>query len=211
MGKTRGRISLPVKFFQCFLLIITIFIVAQLGSSETVEYYQIEFLHDKLSVNLKDSALGPILSVIGEKTGIEFFLNKDEYDRTVSVSFQSLPVDRALKRVLSGISHACFFNADGQIQKVIIVGEGKGSVAVSKFQAGQAALESIRMEIEPARKTKMKILPSEKSMVISPPGDEVMEILASSEEMVIVPAGKEIMEIQPAVEDMDIGPGKPWM
>jgi hypothetical protein len=105
-----------------------------------------------------------------EKTGIEFILDKDESETTIPVSFKSLPIDIALERILFRLNHAYYFNAAGQIHKVIIVGAGKSFVALSELETGQAALESRRMKIEPPRKNEMKIIPSPESMVIAPAG-----------------------------------------
>ena len=201
------------KFVQLFLVVVLICMHAEIAFLEEGKNDWIQILNGSVSVNLKDVTLASVLARIREKTGIEFILDEDESERFISVSFQSLPIDIALERILFRLNHAFYFNADGQIHKAIIVGAGKSSVALSELEVGQVALESRRMEIEPPRKKEMKIIPPApaKNMFIAPAGGEVMEILAPTEEMVIVPAGKEIMEIQPAVEDMDIGPGKPWM
>jgi type II secretory pathway component GspD/PulD (secretin) len=141
------------KFVQLFLVVVLICMHAEIAFLEEGKNDWIQILNGRVSVNVKDVTLASVLARIREKTGIEFILDEDESERNISVSFQSLPIDIALERILFRLNHAFYFNADGQIHKVIIVGAGKSSVALSELEAGQAALESRRMKIARHKKS----------------------------------------------------------
>ena len=141
------------KFVQLFLVVVLICMHAEIAFPEEGKNDRIQILNGSVSVNVKDVTLASILARIREKTAIEFILDEDESERNISVGFQSLPIDIALERILFRLNHGFYFNADGQIHKVIIVGAGKSSVALSELEAGQAALESRRMKIARHKKS----------------------------------------------------------
>jgi len=178
-----------------FIILFSMFLVPfAFGANNT---NQIKFLDNKLSVNIENVSLGSVISEIHAKTGIEFLLNEEEAGRTVSVSFQPLPLEKALKRILSHTNHSIIFTAKSDIRKVIIVGS---SNVPSGLQANQSNISSSShiavftppigdMKVTPPPETDAMIrTPSTKDMKITPPPvEEAMVLTPPSGGMKVTP------------------------
>lgn len=190
------------KYGLLFILIILVFMVSEAVASMTHMNYKLEYLNNKLSVNVEKVALGPILEEIQEKTGIIFQLDKEQSDKIISVGFQALPLEKAIQRILNNLNHAVIFATDYNIQKVVIVGKGKMSLA-PPIHEHNISSSSTAMIIESPVQEGMKITYDGEPMnitndvaetEIAHDGDE-MKIAHPSDKMVIEPSSGEGMKI----------------
>jgi len=85
---------------------------------------KVEFLGNKLTVDVDNAPLGALLIKIQEKTGVRFTLNEGESKKIVSLAFQGLPLDTAIRRILRTSNYAMVFRPDGALEKVIVTGQG---------------------------------------------------------------------------------------
>lgn len=116
------------KLFSWRLALLSFFVVvfplqSFLWASEEKTLCEVEYTNEKLSVNVNNIALGKVLSVIQEQTGIEFVLRQEQSEQLVSVLFESIPLSQSLRRILSHYNHAIIFSTDKQPVKVIVFGD----------------------------------------------------------------------------------------
>jgi len=192
------------KYGLLFIFIILVFMVSEAVASRTHMNFKLEYLNNKLSVNVEKVSLGSVLAEIQEKTGIKFQLDKESYDRIISVGFQALPLEKAIQRILNNLNHAVIFGPDYNIQKVIIVGKGKMSLA-SHVHEHNISSSSTAMIIESPVQEGMKITHPPDAMVIEP-GGEGMKIAQTSDtdKMVIEQPDGKGMKITYDGEPMNI-------
>lgn len=192
------------KYGLLFILIILVFMVSEAVASMTHMNYKLEYLNNKLSVNVEKVALGSVLAKIQEKTGIKFQLDKEQSGKIISVEFQALPIEMALKRILNNLNHAVIFGPDYNIQKVIIVGKSMMPLA-SYIHEDKTLPSSTAMFIEAPVQEGMKITHSSDAMVIEP-GGEGMKIaqLSDTDKMIIEQPDGEGMEITHDGDEMEI-------
>jgi hypothetical protein len=57
---------------------------------------------------------------------LEFKIHEGLLERPISVRFQSLPLSKAIKRILHGVSYACILGLSGDIETVITFPSGSG-------------------------------------------------------------------------------------
>jgi hypothetical protein len=77
---------------------------------------------NNLSVNIQNSTLNDVLEQVGDKTGVKFECNKKISDNVVRIEFTSLPMDEAIRRILSKFNYAVICSETGKIRKVIVFG-----------------------------------------------------------------------------------------
>ena len=152
--------------------------VSEAVASRTHMNFKLDYLNNKLSVNVEKVTLDSVLAKIQEKTGIKFLLDKEESDKIISVGFQALPLEMALKRILNNLNHAVIFGPDYNIQKVIIVGKSNMSLA-SHIHEDNISSSSNAMIIEKPVQEGMKITHPPDAMVIEH-GGEGMKIAQAS-------------------------------
>jgi len=172
---------------------------------------KIEFLNDKLAVDVEKESLSSVLSKIHKKTGIQFALDKREFDSIISVRFQSLPIEKAIARILNKLNYAVIFGPEGKVRKVTIYGKNRITL-VSHVHKGNTSSSSNTMLSKSASGEGMNITHPKYYMVIEPPGKEGMKITYPPHKMVIEPASKEGMKItHPSTEMVIDLPNKEGM
>lgn len=87
-------------------------------------YADVKVDGDRISVDLKSAPLTQVLENIKTQTHLKLLIDDGIAGKTVSASFQNLPVAMALKKILegTGINYAVLAGADGQPQSVFIGG-----------------------------------------------------------------------------------------
>jgi len=119
-----------------WLLLLFAFLVSLILLSSHVQAstnhgnLSLEFLDNgTLTLDAQGVPLATLLGDIQEKTNLEFKIHESLFERPISVSFQSLPLNKAIKRILHGVSYACILSLSGNIETVITfpaVNEVKG-------------------------------------------------------------------------------------
>ena len=114
-----------IKQRWCYLLLVTalacpILQSSQVQASTNNTTFTLEFLDDgTLTLNAKAVPLGTLLARVQEDTNLEFKVHEDHLELPISVSFQSLPLNQAIKRILRGVSYVCVFDPNTNIEEVI--------------------------------------------------------------------------------------------
>lgn len=73
----------------------------------------------KLSLKAEGVALKTLLAQVQAKTKVQCNLSQKHLDIPIFLTFRSLPLNEAIKRILHGISHACILNPEGHIERII--------------------------------------------------------------------------------------------
>jgi hypothetical protein len=109
----------------CLLVISGAFPQAGTGKEEV----NLEFQEETLSAHFNRVPLSAVLERISAEKGIRFEGGKSLLNMEVTVNFTGLPFEEGLKRILEGTSYLLFYEPNGSISKVRLVGpssEGKG-------------------------------------------------------------------------------------
>ena len=181
------------------ILIVIIFVLFEIPAFGMVKDWKIEFSNNELAVDIENAPLGVILEEIHKRAEVEFFLNKDQSDRVITVKFGSLPMERALARILRKLSYAILFGADDRILRVMIFGTNKTSpmrytepVADDQFLGRKMSTEtSSELGTEDqvrAGDHEIIVEPTSAAseMTIDPPSGEEMEIASPSDADIII-------------------------
>jgi hypothetical protein len=72
-----------------------------------------------LTIDAQGVPLATVLGDIQEKTNLQFKIHESLLEQPISVRFQSLPLNKAIGRILHGVSYACIFSLSGNIETVI--------------------------------------------------------------------------------------------
>ena len=200
-------------FYLCFRILLFVCLVnlilanPQAQASTSSRNLVLEFSDDgKLSLNAEQVPLKTILSKIQEKITLEFKIYKDHLELPISVSFQSLTLQKGIQRILHGVNYACIFDPDGKIKKIIILPETSGSEESSfhKGTLGHGPPHEKVAEITPTPKVEDLVAAIKAGDVTPPP--EVEDLLKAMEN-VPAPEAEDLMKlikISPAIEEEDI-------
>jgi hypothetical protein len=85
-------------------------------------YADVKVEGDRISVDLKSQPLTQVLENLKTQTHLKLMIDDGIAGKTVSASFQNLPVAMALKKILegTGINYAVLADAEGKPQSVFI-------------------------------------------------------------------------------------------
>jgi hypothetical protein len=114
-----------IKQRDCFLLLFVFLVSLSLLSSQVQAStkhtnFTLKFLDNgTLTLNAEAVPLATLLRDIQEKTHLEFKMHEGLLERPISVRFQSLPLNKAIRRILHGVSYACILGLSGNIETVI--------------------------------------------------------------------------------------------
>jgi hypothetical protein len=73
----------------------------------------------KLSLKAQGVWLKTLLAQIQAKTNVQYTLSEKHTEIPIFLTFQSLSLHDAIKKMLHGISHACILDAKGHIERII--------------------------------------------------------------------------------------------
>ncbi|MDY6837588.1 MAG: hypothetical protein SWH78_06415 [Thermodesulfobacteriota bacterium] len=109
-------LSLSVFFLGIILL------SSQVQASKSSSAFSLEFSDNgRLSLNSEGTPLGTLVQKLHEKTKLAFIIQENLLEHPISVRFQSLPLNEAVKRILRGVNYACIFDINGNLEKIITV------------------------------------------------------------------------------------------
>jgi hypothetical protein len=97
---------------------IVIFMLAYL-SMLAVVHSESRAGDDRLSLDLKDAALGDVLQLITKKTGYEFSIEDRWKNYPVSISIKDKPLHEALRRILGKFNSAIIYSPDRKLKIII--------------------------------------------------------------------------------------------
>ena len=122
-----------IKKRGCFLMVVSLvsLVLLVLRAQASGNTNALEFSDDgALTLNAEGVPLGALLGKIQEKTGVELRIHENLLRQPISVSFGSMPLDKAMRIILRGFSYACIFHSNGKAAKIIVLetgGEPEGS------------------------------------------------------------------------------------
>ena len=131
-----------------------------------------------LTLTAEAVPLETLLEKIQEQSVVEFEIPKRLLRQPISVSFKSLPLDKAIRRVLRGVSYSCIFDSNGNIEKIIAL------PSASKDKDTHIARRASRLDLQ-----------HERAMEITPP-PETEDIMEAMESM----SSPELEDLDEAVE-----------
>lgn len=135
------------RFHICLLFIFLfshILTSTQAQASLNSMSLTLEFLDDRLSLSAEKAPLKTILTKIQENTKLEYEIPENLLELLISVSFQSLSLEKGIQRILRSFNYSCIFNQDGELMKVIIL--SKTEKSIESFSDKKALYEKLPVE-----------------------------------------------------------------
>lgn len=78
-----------------------------------------------LSVDLKDNSLLEVARDIESQSGVWFRGDETLFQEKISVTFNDLPLEEGLKRILTNLNYSLMFDTKNKVAGVMVMGEGK--------------------------------------------------------------------------------------
>jgi len=152
---------------------------------------QVEYFKDRLMINAHNVALGQLLGIIREKTGIEFMIGAEQSEKPISIRLESISLTEALKNMLRNSNHALFFGPDNKLIKVFILDYPGSDSPPNEWNKEDNSFKSERNQ------TAQSVIPQPSSgiMAIDPPPKQGMIVTYSRERMVVEPPTPEGMNV----------------
>jgi type II secretory pathway component GspD/PulD (secretin) len=92
-------------WFTILFLVLIFYDIAQTKS---------EF-SELISLNTNNEPLAEVLDNVSQATGYEFIIDESWDDLPITVKFDAIPLDQALKRILAKVNHAIVYNSDRKV------------------------------------------------------------------------------------------------
>ncbi len=103
-----------------------------------------------LSVNLKETSLLDVARDIEKQSGVWFRGDETLFQEKISVTFNALPLEEGLKRILTNLNYSLMFDNKNKVAGVMVMGEGKPAGA----QPGRPGAQPPRVATPPASTTR---------------------------------------------------------
>jgi hypothetical protein len=100
------------KYFASIISMVTSFYIV----SAWMLFAQTLSDESRVSMEVKNEALGVVLDEISQETGYSFSIDKARKDHPVKASLHNVPLNLALKRILGTLNHAIVYESDTQIR-----------------------------------------------------------------------------------------------
>jgi type II secretory pathway component GspD/PulD (secretin) len=68
-----------------------------------------------ISINTSNEPLVEVLDIVSQASGYEFVIDENWDDLPITVKFEEIPLDQALKRILANVNHAIVYNSDRKV------------------------------------------------------------------------------------------------
>ena len=92
---------------------------------------EISYAQDHLTARVVQVSLKEVLLVVAKAAKLEFEFNEEIAAKKVSVSFNKLPLEKGIKRIIRPFSCSMIFDSSGRLKKVIILKSGSHSAKVT--------------------------------------------------------------------------------
>jgi hypothetical protein len=177
--KQRGYFLLLMVFLSSLILLCS-----QVQASMNNTNSPVEFLDNgRLTLNAKGVPLGTLLGKIQEKTNLEFQIPENLLKQPIFATFQSLSLKDVIRRILHGLSYACIFDSNGNVEKIITFtnsSKDKESSFPRSTQDGDLPFKVVEEIMPPSEAENI-----EEAMGIEPPSE--MENIEETMEIVLPP------------------------
>jgi len=110
-----------------------------------------------LSVNLKETSLLDVARDIEKQSGVWFRGDETLFQEKISMTFNDLPLEEGLKRILANLNYSLMFDAKNQVAGVMVMGEG----APAGTQPGRPGAQPPRVVTPP--RTSVRPVPTVRS------------------------------------------------
>jgi type II secretory pathway component GspD/PulD (secretin) len=195
-----------VLFFFGMLVLASQHLGSSCWAAAPIEH--IRFSDGALTVSVRKATLQQVLDRLTEETGIEFVCDRASSHKEISVSFQSLPTEKAIATLLSGFDRLIFYGPHGTVTKVIVLGE-RGPQAPTHGLEASAAGErrpqapTLGLQAPTVGQRDGTGRSSKEEMMIAP-APSTMKITESPVEMEITDQNHETMKIMDVPAEMKI-------
>jgi hypothetical protein len=139
------------KLFLCLALICMTGLYA---SSEAAKWEDIGSRviveDDLMSVDIDSIALNTVLEKIKDRSGIRYWGDKEILKEKITISFDKLPVEVGLKRVLTKFNYSLTYDSSGLPSSVLIIGK-RDTKSSDKSEVIPIMSDSARVRRETAR------------------------------------------------------------
>ena len=92
---------------------------------------EISYAQEHLTAHVVEVSLKEVLTAVAKEAKLEFVLNEAIAAKKISVSFDKLPLEEGIKKIVRPFSYSMIFGPSGQLQKVIILESGSNSAKVT--------------------------------------------------------------------------------
>jgi len=201
---SKARKNLWQYMFLSWILLLSgiSLLISSLAIAAYTDRLQINFSDNRLSVNIENSPLINVLEKMRDKAGLIFVVAEDASYQNITVQFNSLPFETALKIILYDFNYSLVYDPDANIQKVTILnGLKKASSRETKPTSKNDIVTTYRSEnIESESRQSISLIgqrertetmdisvPSNSAMIVQPPDSRSMNIINSSQPMQIDP------------------------
>ena len=130
LNQPNGHDDMKKRAFsiRCGFLVIAPFLcLFALASAQAADPVTVK--DGLLSVNLKDNSLLEVARDIEKQSGVWFRGDETLFQEKISVTFNDLPIEEGLKRILSNMNYSLMFDAKNKVAGVMVMGEGKPASA----------------------------------------------------------------------------------
>ena len=103
-----------------------------------------------LSVNLKETSLLDVARDIEKQSGVWFRGDETLFQEKISVTFNDLPIEEGLKRILTNLNYSLMFDNKNKVAGVMVMGEVKPAAT----QPGRPGVQPPRVATPPGATTR---------------------------------------------------------
>jgi len=130
--------------------VILCFILAFFASQNAFCADAVSVKDGLLSVNLKETSLLDVARDIEKQSGVWFRGDETLFEEKISVTFNDLPLEEGLKRILTNLNYSLMFDAENKVAGVMVMGEGTPAVT----QPGRPGVQPPRVTTSPRTTTR---------------------------------------------------------
>jgi hypothetical protein len=113
----------PMTIRCGFLVILSALCVFSLAAAQSADLASVK--SGLLSVNLKETSLLDVARDIEKQSGVWFRGDETIFQEKISVTFNDLPIEEGLKRILTNLNYSLMFDDKNKVAGVMVMGEGK--------------------------------------------------------------------------------------
>ena len=120
----RNAMKKQTMTFHCgFFLILSALSLFSFTSAPAADLVSVK--DGLLSVNLKDTSLLEVARDIEKQSDVWFRGDETLFQEKISVTFNDLPLEEGLKRILTNLNYSLMFDTKNKVAGVMVMGEGK--------------------------------------------------------------------------------------
>jgi hypothetical protein len=110
MKRIKPLISKQNKYsFSFGIKLLLIFLICHGAAQGKSEFSEL------ISLNTNNEPLVEVLDSVSQASGYEIIIDEIWDDMPITVKFESIPVEQALKRILANVNHAIVYNSDRRV------------------------------------------------------------------------------------------------